>query len=826
MLISHNSCCTLIFPQHTGARIPSDPVVLGHVFLGGGNRKKSKKKLLFVDLNDGFSSKLDLGAVNVVGNVYANCSTKCLAYGGCIPLILRALEDIKDLDEALKPWEGNLSNKERTIILKEQTNWRRALDIFSWFKSKGCYELNVIHYNIMLRVLGMAKKWDLIWSLLSEMQHERIIPTNATYGTLINAYSKGGLKKEALMWLGEMYKQGVEPDEVTMGTVVQTYKKAGEFTKAQDFFKRWSLSMGYALRAQKSYSLYTYNTLIDTYGKAGLLGDASNTFAHMLSEGIVPDRVTFNTMIHVCGNHGCFEEVVSLVEMMEEVQCSPDTRTYNILISLYAKSDNICLAVNYFSKMKVAGLIPDIVSYRTLLYAFSLRRMVKEAESLVMEMESEDLKIDEYTQTALTRMYVKLGMIEESWAWFEKFCDKMSSECYSANIDAFGEHGILILAEKAFIYCVERQRLSVLVFNVMIKAYGISKEYDKACEVFKIMENHHIFPDKCTYGSLIQILSGVELPHRAVTYLSGMQRAGLECDCILYSMVISSFIKLGEVRTAENLFKEMINVGLQPDIVAFSVLINAFAELGDVHKAVSYVELMKSSGLAPNSIICNSLIKLYTKVGYLREAEEIYSSAKASETGAHPYSSNCMIHLFCENSMVCEAEEVFSYLKLRGEANEFSYAMMLCLYKKMGRFPEAHKVAQEMRDLGLTSDKLSYNNLIGLYASEGRIREAFETLQQMLALSIQPNDATFRSLGVVMLKKGASKEAIKLLEKIREENSQCGLNEWFNAMCSMLRLDENYTGFCAKEKVKSKVDSSLVNVHAERCGSSKRYSYG
>lgn len=806
--------CSLLHLQLNGARYLSEPGKLFFVYV---NFRKPEKRSLVVNLSvvsnhsNRFHAKSKPDGVNLP--IKCKCPLKRSSYGGSIPLILQSLEDNMDIDDALNPWQENLSNKERTIILKEQTDWQRALEIFNWFKSKGCYELNVIHYNIMLRLLGMDQQWHLVRSLWNEMQSKGIIPTNSTYGTLINAYSKGGLERESLVWLGEMYKHGVKPDEVTMGTVVQTYKKSGEFHKAEDFFRRWSVEMGYAPRDQRSYSLYTYNTLIDTYGKAGLLGEASNAFAQMLSQGIVPDTVTFNTMIHICGSHERFEEVGSLVEMMEEARCPLDTRTYNILISLYAKCDDIVLATRYFEKMKDDGLAPDIVSYRTLLYALSLRCMVQKAESLIMEMEMKGLEIDEYTQTTLTRMYLKVGMLQQSWSWFEKFCDKMGSECYAANIDAFGEHGNLLLAEKAFTRCTETNNLSVLVFNVMIKAYGAKKEYDKACDLFYIMDSYAILPDKCTYGSLIQLLSGAELPHKALTYVRSMQIAGLVSDCVPYSMVISSFVKVGEVKRAEDLLKEMIKFGVQPDIIVYSVLINAFAEVGSVTEAATYVESMKSAGFVPNSIICNSLLKLYTKVGYLREAEETYRLAKTLPGGPLLYSSNCMIHLYCENAMIQEAEEIFHYLKLTGEATEFSYAMMLCLYKKMGRFEEAYKIAQEMRELCLISDALSYNNMIGFYAADGRMKEALKTFQQMLASGIQPDDATFRSLGIIMIKRGASKEAIKHLENIREEDRRVGYQEWLNAMCSMVRLDETTSGFDGKKKGQYGGDLGKVRLY-------------
>lgn len=771
------------------------------------NRPQPKKQFLFGSLilplraNNGCRTKLKLDIKKSTRKIESKHSSNWVSYGGSIPSILKSLDANENLDEALKPWEGSLNSKERTIILKEQNSWKRAYEIFNWFKEKGCYELNVIHYNIILRTLGRARKWDLMGSLWNEMKPNGITPTNSTYGTLIDAYSKGGMNKEALVWLGEMYKQGIEPDEVTMGIVFQTYKKAREFHKAEEFFKKWSsITNDDFPEAHKCYSLYTYNMLIDTYGKAGELKQASDTFARMLREGIAPDIVTFNTMIHVCGNHGCLEEVSSLMTLMEEIRCFPDTRTYNILISLYAKSDDINSAATYFLKMKADGLVPDTVSYRTLLYAYSIRNAIGEAEALVMEIEEQGLEIDEYTQSALTRMYIRVNMLEKSWSWFQSFADKMNSECFAANIDAFGEKGHVNLAEKAFSCCLSARKLNVLVFNVMIKAYGICKEYAKACNLFDSMENYGILPDICTYSSLIQILSTAELPHKAACYLRKMQVVGLINDCIPYSMVMASFSKTGEMQKVEEIFHEMIAVGLQPDIVVYSVLINGFAETGNVAEALRFVKLMRSSGFEPNSIICNSLIKLYTKVGYLQEAQETYELVKALGGGPDVYSSNCMIDLYSENSMVREAEEVFWNLKQRGVANEFSHAMMLCLYKKLGQFDEAYRIAQEMKELGFLVDTLSYNNVISLYASDGRMKEAVMNFQQMLASGVKPNDATFGLLGVILRKRGASKEAIKRLELIRKHNVHNGLHEWIKALCSMVRLSHAFPKFGDKPK--------------------------
>ncbi|MFS7976260.1 putative tetratricopeptide-like helical domain superfamily [Helianthus anomalus] len=161
---------------------------------------------------------------------------KWARYGGCIPAILEALERVSDLDEAFKAWEVRISKKEMTIILKEQEVWQRALEIFEWFKRKGCYEMNVIHYNVMIRVLGRARRWVELETLIDEMEKNGIEFVNSTFGTLIDVYNKGGTREKAMHWLDVMKKRDIEPDEVTMGIVVQMYKTARQFEKAETFF--------------------------------------------------------------------------------------------------------------------------------------------------------------------------------------------------------------------------------------------------------------------------------------------------------------------------------------------------------------------------------------------------------------------------------------------------------------------------------------------------------------------------------------------------------------------------------------------------------------
>ncbi|KAL5065735.1 hypothetical protein RYX36_027472 [Vicia faba] len=134
----------------------------------------------------------------------------------------------------------------------------------------------------------------------------------------------------------------------------------------------------------------------------------------------------------------------------------------------------------------------------------------------------------------------------------------ITSSRYSVVIYAYAEKRYTLETDKVFMCCKERKNLSVIVFNVMIKAYGIGKCNDKACQLFDRMVKFGCAAKGCSYIYLIHILSCADKPYIAIPYLNKMQEAGLVSDCAPYCAVISSFAKLGQLDIAEALYGEMI----------------------------------------------------------------------------------------------------------------------------------------------------------------------------------------------------------------------------------------------------------------------------
>ncbi|KAG8364662.1 hypothetical protein BUALT_Bualt18G0021600 [Buddleja alternifolia] len=723
-------------------------------------------------------------------------------YGGILPSILRALEVEKDVEKTLDLYYGKLNPKEQTVILKEQSKWHKVLRVFEWFKSQTDYVPNVIHYNVVLRALGRAQKWDELRLCWIEMAKKGVLPTNNTYGMLVDVYGKAGLVKEALLWIKHMKSRGIFPDEVTMSTVVKVLKDAKEYDRADSFYKDWCVGRielddldldnlgdqeGISLKqfllselfrtggrsnsstdsgipnaessVRKPRLTATYNTLIDLYGKAGRLKDAAGVFSDMLKAGVALDTFTFNTMIFTCGSKGYLSEAEELLNKMEERGISPDTKTYNVFLSLYADVGDIDAALRCYRKIREVGLFPDNVTYRAVLHVLCERNMVEEVEAVIQEMEKLKKRIHESSLPVLTQMYVNEGLSERARFLIEmsQSCGGFSSKTNAAIIDVYAEKGLWAEAEGLFYTnrdgCGHKKE--VLEYNVMIKAYGKAKLYEKALTLFKGMRNQGTWPDECTYNSLIQMCGGADLVDEARDLVVKMQEAGFKPSCSTFSAVISSYAKKKNLSDAVDVFQEMLQADVKPNEVVYGLLIDAFAEAGNFEEAIRYFHLMEDSGILANQIILTSMIKAYGKIGSMEGAKQLYEKMKMLEGGPDIVASNSMLNLYGELGMVSEAKALFDYLREKDCVDGVTFATMMYVYKNMGMLDEAIEVAEEMKRSGLLNDCVAYNKVMACYATNGQLVECGELLHEMVVKKkLLPDGGTFKVLFTILKKGG------------------------------------------------------------------------
>ncbi|KAK1308272.1 Pentatricopeptide repeat-containing protein [Acorus calamus] len=781
---------------------------------------------------------------------------------GHLPRILRAIDDSPEdsIEQTLESTAvDDLSPKQQTVVLQSQRDWRRCLRILRWLRSRTeNYVPNPIHYNIVIRSLGRSRQWDDLRLCWIDMAIARVPPTNNTYAILIDVYSRAGLVKEALLWLKHMRSRGLYPDEVTMNTAVRVLKDAGEFDLAESLFVDWcagrdeldgSDSIGddnnsatgispkhflltelFRVPLPKSIEksgpsvrkpklAATYNTLIDLYAKAGRLADASDAFADMLRTGIAPDTYTFNTMIYISGHRGDLSEAEQLLGKMDERGILPDIKTFNILLTLYASAGNVKAFFACYDRIKGLKLRPDVVTHRIVLHSLCQMKLVREVDKMINRMERFGVVIDEQSLPVVVKLYVDEGMIEKANGFYEKHCVRVggiSPINYAAIIDVYAEKGLWEEAEAVFLGkgdAIGREK-HVEEYNVLIKAYGKARMCDKAFALFGGMRSNGVWPDECTYNSLIQMASVCELPVKARGLLVEMrEKAGFRPRYETFSAVIASHARMGLVSDAVNVYEEMMRSGVEPNEVVYGTLIDAFAEVGDVDGALLYYSIMEESGLPVNQIVLTSLIKAYGKVGHWEDAQELYSKMMDLEGGPDVIASNSMIKIYTGLGMVQEAKSVFSVLRDKGQADGVSFTTMMYFYKSMGMLNKAMEVAQEMQRSGLLTDCASFNNVMASYVTNGYLKECGELLHSMLVRKLLPNAFTFK-LMFTLLKKGHFPiEAVDQLESSYSAGKPYSRQAVIASVFSLMGLHDLAVEACeAFEKADTLLDNTVYNA--------------
>lgn len=701
-------------------------------------------------------------------------------YGDRMTSILETLNSDANVERALESLKVKLDTREQSVVLNEEKVWTRALAAFAWFKKEESYRPNVIHYNIILKILGRSQQWELVDDFWAEMQQEKILPTNVTFSTLIDVYDKAGRRDKAMEWLELMKSRGIRPDNVTTNTVLNVHKRHGNVAAAEELFKQsWiphprledsNVRTNADGPAEGSTStvpavdVETFNAMIDMYGRTGRFAEASKFFSDMIEANVALDTVTFNTMIKVCGLAGRLSEAESMFVKMKDIGIKSDLATYNTLIAIFVKVGKLETAMEYFEKMKVDGLLPDNVTYHTLLSSLASRDRVKDAELLCHEMGEAGVTPDGSVSVGLVRMYVRLGLLDEASKIVENLLVSgiLESASYAAIIDVYGEHNLWYEAESIFQAC--RPKWTVGICNTMMKAYGLCGLHERAVEVVTIMEGRDLVPDEITLNTLLHSVVALvpsDLGKVEIT-LARMRRINCKIQRSTSNLLIGFYAKLGMVKEAEQTFRQMEADGGALDVECYGALLNAYAEAGLAKEAEQTIVEMKEAGFSPNEVVLTTLMKLYGRIDQLEEAKKLYLDIERQLGTPDVFAANMLIDMYAKNGKIREAEKVFKQLEKTAIFNEVTLSTMLEMYRRAGFIRQALGMATRM----LTKDLVnigSYNTVLSFYASLGRATEATEVFNLLDLRSVTPDIQTHTIMSGVLKSMGSVQEAIHLL---------------------------------------------------------------
>lgn len=325
-----------------------------------------------------------------------------------------------------------------------------------------------------------------------------------------------------------------------------------------------------------------FNSLIRSYGRAGLFQESIKLFTTMKSLGVSPSVVTFNSHLSILLKRGRTNMAKSVYdEMLSTYGVTPDTYTFNILIRGFCKNSMVDEGFWFFKEMSRFNCDPDVVSYNTLVDGLCRVGKARIAHNVVKGMGKKrmDLNPNVVTYTTLIRGYCMKQEIDEALAVLEQ----MASRGLKPNI---------------------------ITYNTLIKGLCEASKLDKIKEILEgMMEVGGFTPDTCTFNTIIQAHCSAGNLDEALNVYRKISEFQVQPDSATYSVLIRSLCQIGDYARAEKLFDELSekeilfrDVGCKPLVAAYNPMFEYLCGSGKTNKAEGvFRQLMKRGTQDPPS---------------------------------------------------------------------------------------------------------------------------------------------------------------------------------------------------------------------------------
>ncbi|KAJ4953377.1 hypothetical protein NE237_030209 [Protea cynaroides] len=340
------------------------------------------------------------------------------------------------------------------------------------------------------------------------------------HNTLIHLYSNSNSMVDAY----QLFNESADRDVVSYNILIDGFVKAGEIGRAREIF--------YSMPARDAVS---WGTLLTGYAQMNQCKEAIELFDQMLDLGVKPDNIALVSTLSACAQIGALEQgkaihnyidrnragldnflATALVDMYAKCGCigiareifesSPDKSlfTWNALVVGLAMHGEAELALEYFSRMKEAGIRPDGVSFLGVLVGCSHAGLVNEAWRLFDEMESVYMVRRELKHYGcMSDLLGRAGLIEEALQMIEAMPMEGDLFVWGGLLGGCRLYGNVEIAEIAAKRIMELDPGDGGVYSIMANLYANAKRWADVSRMRRLMNFKRI--KKNAGCSLIQV---------------------------------------------------------------------------------------------------------------------------------------------------------------------------------------------------------------------------------------------------------------------------------------------------------------------------------
>ncbi|CAM8913299.1 unnamed protein product [Rhodiola kirilowii] len=312
----------------------------------------------------------------------------------------------------------------------------------------------------LIELYSLCSSPEMAGKVFSEMAHKNLVAWNS----IMSCYNHNGIPDFSIRLFPRIVSNGFFPDAVSITIVLSAISSVAAVLMGKTVH-------AYQMRHQISSDTQVENALIDMYIKCGCLNYAQHTFHNMACTSLV----TWNSMIAGYGNHGDCAEAIRL-----------------------------------FNEMKHFGILPDEVTFLSLLSSCSHSGLVEEGLKLFRSMKDDyklNPRIDHYMN--IVDLLGRAGRVDDAFSFIQSMTFEPDESIWVCLLCACRVHKKLELGELAANNLMKIEPTRGTYYVQLLNLYGDAALWDRAAKLRALMKQKGI--KKIPGCSWIESGSNVEI---------------------------------------------------------------------------------------------------------------------------------------------------------------------------------------------------------------------------------------------------------------------------------------------------------------------------
>ncbi|ERM97068.1 pentatricopeptide repeat-containing protein At5g55740, chloroplastic [Amborella trichopoda] len=515
-----------------------------------------------------------------------------------------------------------------------------------------------------------------------------------SWSAIIGFHCRNGFYDEALLSFSEMQKDGIFPDNFIIPNALKACASLRDEVSGK-------LIHGYSLKLGFFSCVFVGSSLVDMYGKLGLLEEAEQVFDTM------PER-----------------NVISWNSIM--VGFSHNGENHRVLMAFY--------------EMISQDFEPTRVTIVSLLSACASLEAFKEGKQAHAMAVKIGLQLDNILCGGLIHFYGESGFMDDAQLVFERLVSR-DMVAWNLIISGYVKLGHYHLALHC---CIDLQKLegkkpdSVTMVSVISACSGLGQLWlGRATHGYAI--RNALESDAFVASGLIALYAKFGKISEAKTVFD----SSLHRDVVLWNTIIAEFAELGFSGEALKLFYEMQLSGLVPNVVSWNSMILGFFKNRQVSEAMDMFSQMESANLVPNFITWTTMVSGLAQNGYGHDAIEFFRQMQLKGIKPNSVSIVSVLSACILMALLCHGKEIHGYvIRHDWRSSIIVQTSLIDMYAKCGSISMARKVF----DCGAAMELPLYNAMINGYALHGDGVSALSLFNVMEVRDIRPDSITLTSI--------------------------------------------------------------------------------